>query len=36
MDYVQLFAIFGSTAVIAGSLLAFCIYWFKQEKVLFR
>lgn len=36
MDYVQLFAIFGSTAVIAGALLAFCIYWFKQEKVLFR
>ncbi len=36
MDYVQLFAIFGSTAVIAGGLLAFCIYWFKQEKVLFR
>ncbi|MBF7072498.1 ABC transporter permease [Glaciecola sp. MH2013] len=36
MDYVQLFAIFGSTAIIAGALLAFCIYWFKQEKVLFR
>lgn len=36
MDYVQLFAIFGSTAVIAGGLLTFCIYWFKQEKVLFR
>jgi sodium transport system permease protein len=36
MDYIQLFAIFGSTAVIAGALLAFCIYWFKQEKVLFR
>lgn len=36
MDYVQLFAIFGSTAVIAGGLLAFCIYWFNQEKVLFR
>jgi sodium transport system permease protein len=36
MDYIQLFAIFGSTAIIAGGLLAFCIYWFKQEKVLFR
>jgi sodium transport system permease protein len=36
MDYVQLFAIFGSTAAIAGGFLAFCIYWFKQEKVLFR
>ncbi|MDT0628396.1 ABC transporter permease [Alteromonas sp. W364] len=36
MDYVQLFAIFGSTAIIAGGLLAFCIHWFKQEKVLFR
>lgn len=36
MDYVQLIAIFSSTVVIAGALLAFCVYWFKQEKVLFR
>ena len=36
MDYFQLIAIFGSTVIIAGVLLAFCIYWFKQEKVLFR
>ncbi|MGB3727065.1 MAG: ABC transporter permease [Glaciecola sp.] len=36
MDYLQLFAIFGSTVVLAGALLAFCVYWFKQEKVLFR
>ena len=36
MDYYQLFAIFGSTVIIAGALIAFCIYWFKQEKVLFR
>ena len=36
MDYFALFAIFGSTAVIAGALLAFCIYWCNKEKVLFR
>ena len=36
MDYLALFAIFGSTVVIAGALLAFCVYWSKQEKVLFR
>ncbi|MCW8107768.1 ABC transporter permease [Alteromonas ponticola] len=36
MDYMQLVAIFGSTAIIAGLLLAFCVYWFNQEKVLFR
>lgn len=36
MDYVQLIAIFGSTAAIAGALIAFCVYWFNQEKVLFR
>lgn len=36
MDYMQLFAIFTSTAIIAGALISFCIYWFKQEKVLFR
>jgi sodium transport system permease protein len=36
MDYFQLIAIFASTAAIAGALLCFCIYWFKQEKVLFR
>lgn len=36
MDYFQLIAIFGSTALIATGLLAFCIYWFNKEKVLFR
>ena len=36
MDYFQLIAIFGSTVLIAGAVLAFCVYWFKQEKVLFR
>ncbi len=36
MDYMQLVAIFGSTAIIAGLLLAFCVYWFNKEKVLFR
>ena len=36
MDYFQLIAIFGSTALIAVLLLGFCVYWFKQEKVLFR
>ncbi|MFC4699772.1 ABC transporter permease [Glaciecola siphonariae] len=36
MDYVQLFAIFGSSVIIAGALIGFCVYWFKQEKVLFR
>lgn len=36
MDYLQLVAIFGSTAVMAGALLAFSVYWFNQEKVLFR
>lgn len=36
MDYFQLVAIFGSTAAIAGGLIAFCVYWFNKEKVLFR
>jgi sodium transport system permease protein len=36
MDYYQLIAIFGSTVLIAGALIGFCVYWFKQEKVLFR
>ena len=36
MDYFQLFAIFGSTVVIAGAFFAFSIYWFNKEKVLFR
>jgi sodium transport system permease protein len=36
MDYLQLFAIFGSSVIIAGALIAFCVYWFNQEKVLFR
>lgn len=36
MDYVQLIGIFGSSVILAGALLGFCVYWFKQEKVLFR
>jgi sodium transport system permease protein len=36
MDYYQLIAIFGSTVAIAGALIGFCVYWFNQEKVLFR
>lgn len=36
MDYLQLFAIFGSSVLIAGALIGFCVYWFNQEKVLFR
>ena len=36
MDYYQLFAIFVSTAAIAAAALAFCVYWFNKEKVLFR
>jgi sodium transport system permease protein len=36
MDYMALLPIFLSTTVIAGLLIAFCTYWFKQEKVLFR
>lgn len=36
MDYYALLGILTSTVLIAGTLLAFCVYWFKQEKVLFR
>ncbi len=36
MDYFQLLAIFGSSVILAGALLYFCIYWFSKEKVLFR
>ncbi len=36
MDYFALVAIFLSTMVIAGALLAFCVHWFSKEKVLFR
>jgi sodium transport system permease protein len=36
MDYFALIAIFGSTVAIAAALLSFCVYWSKQEKVLFR
>ncbi|BDX07455.1 ABC transporter permease [Planctobacterium marinum] len=36
MDYYALLGILTSTVIIAGALLAFCVYWFKQEKVLFR
>lgn len=36
MDYFALFGIFASTLAIALALLAFCVYWFNKEKVLFR
>lgn len=36
MDYYALLGIFGSTVIIAGALLAFSIFWFNREKVLFR
>jgi len=36
MDYFAFFGIFTSTAIIAGALIAFCVYWFNKEKVLFR
>ena len=36
MDYFAVFGIFTSTAIIAGALIAFCVYWFNKEKVLFR
>jgi sodium transport system permease protein len=31
-----LFGIFTSTVAIAAALIAFCVYWFNKEKVLFR
>jgi sodium transport system permease protein len=36
MDIGMLVVIFGSTVVIAGAMLAFCVSWFQKEKVLFR
>ena len=36
MNYSALLAIFLSTAAIGVALIMFSIYWFKQEKVLFR
>jgi len=36
MDYTMLFAIMGSTTVIAGAMLLFCTKWFERESVLFR
>ena len=36
MDLGMLLVIFGSTVVIAGAMLAFCVSWFQKEKVLFR
>ncbi|WP_333607187.1 ABC transporter permease [Arsukibacterium sp.] len=35
-DYGLLALIFASTTVLAGGLIAFCVHWFQQEKVLFR
>ena len=36
MNYNILFAILGSSVVIAGALLLFCTKWFEREAVLFR
>ncbi|MEE2023002.1 MULTISPECIES: ABC transporter permease [Alkalimonas] len=36
VDYGLLLMIFISTVVVAGALVAFCVHWFQQEKVLFR
>ncbi len=36
MNYNMLFAILGSSVVIAGILLLFCTKWFEREAVLFR
>ena len=36
MNYNMLFAILGSSVVIAGALLLFCTKWFEREAVLFR
>lgn len=36
MDYAALFGILGSTIIIAGALMSFCVWWFKKETVLFR
>tara|TARA_R110002126_G_scaffold15664_11_gene63937 strand:+ start:1819 stop:3021 length:1203 start_codon:yes stop_codon:yes gene_type:complete len=35
-DYGLLALIFASTTALAGALIAFCVHWFQQEKVLFR
>ena len=36
MNYNMLFAILGSSVVIAGALLLFCTKWFERKAVLFR
>ena len=36
IDYAAFFAIFGSTLIFAFLSIAFCVYWFKKEAVLFR
>jgi sodium transport system permease protein len=36
MDYSLIAVIFGSTTVLAAGALAFCVYWFNREDVLFR
>lgn len=36
MDYFALVGIFGSTLLIASAMIAFCIFWFNRERVLFR
>lgn len=36
IDYAMLAVIFGSSVVFALIAMAACVYWFNQEKVLFR
>lgn len=36
MDYYALFSIFASTSAVAVAFIAFCVFWFKKERVLFR
>lgn len=36
VDYGILTLIFASTSAVAAALIAFCVHWFQQEKVLFR
>ncbi|WNO61225.1 ABC transporter permease [Rheinheimera sp. MMS21-TC3] len=35
-EYGLLALIFGSTILLAGIAISFCVHWFQQEKVLFR
>ena len=35
-DGTMIALIFGATVALAAALIAFCVHWFQQEKVLFR